>query len=232
MPRVRAVYAAVLLSSAVSLGATTAPHEHADLDPTNDMEVGPPAVLLDCNARLTAAGVDFVPAELPLRTKKGGLTCGAEQVVVYRQGPTGIRWNAPPIVTCGLALALADFERVLQDEAQALGQRVVRIEQGGTYNCRKMARYDWVSEHSFANAIDVRSFTLKNGRRISVETHFGKLDAEPRTPEARFLRSLARRLYDDGVFSVVLTRYFDELHRDHFHLDLARYRVDGTRPAI
>jgi hypothetical protein len=31
------------------------------------------------------------------------------------------------------------------------------------------------------------------------------------------------------VFSVVLTPYWDALHRDHFHLDLARYRVDGTR---
>jgi hypothetical protein len=87
-----------------------------------------------------------------------------------------------------------------------------------------------VSEHSYANAIDVRSFTLQNGRRISVLEHFGKLDGEPRSAEGRFLRSLSRRLHDDGVFSVVLTRYFDELHRDHFHLDLARYRVDGTRP--
>jgi len=28
---------------------------------------------------------------------------------------------------------------------------------------------------------------------------------------------------------VVLTPFFDRLHRDHLHLDLARYRVDGTR---
>ncbi len=84
-----------------------------------------------------------------------------------------------------------------------------------------MARFDFVSEHSYANAIDVRSFTLENGRRISVADHFGTLTAEARTAEARFLRSLAHRLYDDGVFSVVLTRYYDELHRDHFHLDLA-----------
>lgn len=129
-----------------------------------------------------------------------------------------------------MALALADFERIVADEAHVLGHRVVRIEQGGTYSCRKMARFRLVSEHSYANAIDVRSFTLENGRRISVADQFGALDREPSTTEGRFLRSLARRLYDDAVFSVVLTRYFDELHRDHFHLDLARYRVDGTRP--
>jgi hypothetical protein len=28
----------------------------------------------------------------------------------------------------------------------------------------------------------------------------------------------------------VLTPFFDDLHRNHFHLDLARYRNDGTRP--
>jgi hypothetical protein len=105
----------------------------------------------------------------------------------------------------------------------------VRIEQGGTYNCRKMARFDLVSEHSYANAIDIRSFRLADGRTVSVERHFGRPGKAPRTKEARFLHALAHRLYDDGVFSVVLTEYFDRLHRDHFHLDLARYRIDGTR---
>ena len=203
---------------------------HADLDPGNDFVVGPPSAIDDCEERLRAAHVKFTPAELPVRTHRGGFVCGAEQVVVYRGGPAGLKWNAAPLVTCGMALALADFENIVADEARVLGKRVVRVEQGGTYNCRKMARFDWVSEHSYANAIDVRAFILENGRRISVLDYFGKLDGEPKSAEGQFLRSLSRRLSDEGVFSVVLTRYYDELHRDHFHLDLARYRVDGTRP--
>jgi hypothetical protein len=218
-----------LLAALLGTAAKGASMTHADLDPTNDEVVGPPAGIDDCAERLKTLQVDFAPATLPVRTHAGGLVCGAEQVVVYRKGPTAVRWNAAPVVTCGMALALADFERTLADEARVLGHRVVRIEQGGTYSCRKMARFAMVSEHSYANAIDVRAFTLDNGKRISVADHFGKLDGEPKTAEGRFLRSLAHRLYDDGVFSVVLTRYFDELHRDHFHLDLARYRVDGTR---
>ena len=107
--------------------------------------------------------------------------------------------------------------------------RVVSIEQGGTYNCREMARFDLMSEHSYANAIDIRSFQLADGRTVSVERHFGRPSAEPKAREGVFLRALARRLYDENVFSVVLTEYFDRLHRDHFHLDLARYRIDGTR---
>jgi hypothetical protein len=105
----------------------------------------------------------------------------------------------------------------------------VRIEQGGTYNCRKMARFDLVSEHAYANAIDIRSVTLENGRQLSVRGSFGPLDREPTQPAARFWRSVTRRLYDEGAFSVVITPFFDNLHRDHIHLDQARYRVDGSR---
>lgn len=203
----------------------------ADTDPLNDEVVAPPEPIADCEDRLRAAGVTFAPAELPLRQQRKGYTCGAEQAVVYRSGPTRIRYNGAPTLTCGMALALADFERLLQEEStRQLGKRVVRIEHGGTYSCRKMTRFStMVSEHSYGNAIDLRSFTLEDGRRVTVERHFGKLDSEPRDPRSLFLRSAARRAYDEGVFSVVLTPYFDNLHRDHLHLDLARYRVDGTR---
>ena len=205
---------------------------HADLDPSNDGVVAPPAMVADCEERLSAAGIRFVRAELPLRNgDKGAITCGAEQVVQYRGSASEIRYNAAPVVTCTLALALARFEVLLQDEAEHhFNSRVRRLEQGGTYNCRKMARFrTMVSEHSYANAIDFRSVTLADGRTIDVLSHFGKLDVEPATEQGLFLRSVARRAYAEEVFSVVLTPFFDALHRDHFHLDMARYRVDGTR---
>jgi hypothetical protein len=205
---------------------------HADLDPTNDWVVAPPPPVADCEQRLSAAGVHFAPAELPLRSgNKGAITCGAEQVVEYRGSASGIRYNSAPLVTCTLALALARFERVLQDEAELhFKSRIRRLEQAGTYNCRKMARFrSMVSEHSYANAIDFRGVTLENGRTIDVLHDFGKLDVEPTSEPSLFLRSVAHRAFDEQVFSVVLTPYFDALHRDHFHLDMARYRVDGTR---
>jgi hypothetical protein len=189
-----------------------------------------PESIPDCEERLKRAGIAFKRAGVERRKLPNGVECGAPEVVVYRGPAGGVRWNAAPLVSCGMALALGRFEAVLAEvSVRELGSRVVKVEQGGTYNCRKMARFDLVSEHSFANAIDVRSFRLADGRRISVERHFGRPGVEPRTAEGRFLRALARQLYDDGVFSVVLTEYFDRLHRDHFHLDLARYRIDGTR---
>lgn len=203
----------------------------ADLNPDNDYLVAPPELIADCESKLRALGVVFAPAELPV--KEGNAkrpTCGAPQAVVYQRGPEKIRYNSAPVVSCGMALGLARFEQVVNEEAKRyLGQEVARVEQGGTYNCRKMARFNLVSEHSYANAIDIRSITLKNGRNLSVLKTFGKTDAEPKRPEARFWRAVANRLYDEGTFSVVITPFFDGLHKDHIHLDQARYRVDGSR---
>jgi hypothetical protein len=204
----------------------------AEEDPSDDHVVGPPEPIAECEQRLRDLGVAFRQAPIPLRQKRRGTyMCGNEQAVAYRHGPERIRYGAAPLVSCRLALAMAHFEHVLQEEAtRAFGRRVRRIEQGGTYNCRRMTRFqNLVSEHSYANAIDVRAFILDDGRRVSVLRHFGALDREPLSTEGKFLRRLARRLYDERAFSVVLTPYWDALHRDHFHFDMARYRVDGTR---
>lgn len=39
---------------------------------------------------------------------------------------------------------------------------------------------------------------------------------------------LVKRLYKDGVFTVVLTPRFNRIHHNHLHLDAASYSVDGT----
>lgn len=205
----------------------------ADVDPSNDSVVGPPDVIPDCHARLETVGVEFRPAELPLRQQRGGAyTCGSEQAVVYLAGPTGARFSPTPVVDCGLALAMAKLERVVQEEAQStLGARVRSMTQLGTYVCRKMAAFPtWVSEHSYGNAIDIATFRLEDGRAISVLRDFERNRQDPTTPAARFLREVARRSYDEGIFSVVLTPFYDELHRNHFHFDLARYRANETMP--
>jgi hypothetical protein len=230
----RAVAAvAVLLVSSAAARAVASPDAAvlADEDPDNDTVVAPPEPIVDCEAKLRAAGVTFTPATLPVKVGRGRQpTCGVAQAVTYRRGPARLRYNGAPVVSCGMALGLARLEQVLDEEARRhLGRRVVRLQHGGTYNCRTMSRFDLVSEHSYANAIDIRSVTLQGGRTLPVVSTFGRTDAPPTTPEARFWRDVASRLYDEGAFSVVLTPFFDRQHADHLHLDLARYRVDGTR---
>jgi hypothetical protein len=222
--------------ASIQAAAPRPPPAFANEDPDDDFVVAPPAPRADCHAALAAAGVRFSDARLPVHQEgkaRSRLTCGAEQVVVYRGSAARIVFEPTPVLTCTMALALARFEAVVQEEsARTLGERVVRITQLGTYSCREMAAYrGWVSEHAYANAIDVESFVLASGKRVSVLGSFERGD-ETRTRAGAFLRAVSRRAYDEGTFSNVLTPFFDDLHRNHFHLDMARYRNDGTRPQV
>jgi hypothetical protein len=211
------------------------PGAYANLDPDDDYVVGPPEVLADCEGDLKRAGVTFHKFNLAVHTEKQksgrGLVCGAPEVVVYIKGPAKIAYNTAPILTCEMALALASFEKVLQEEAErTFKSQVIKIDQIGTYSCREVAAYPGtVSEHSYANAIDLGTFYLKNGRSLSVLSDFDVSDDEPKKAGGIFLRSVSRRANDEDIFSHVLTPFFNSTHRNHFHLDLARFRQDGTR---
>lgn len=215
------------------------PGSYANLDPDDDFVVGPPDVVEDCEGALRTAGITWRPFSLPVHKQRqksahgsADIVCGAPQVVLYARGPGNITYNPPPVVTCTMALALASFERLLQEEALRTFQSpVTKIDQLGTYSCREVARYPGtISEHSYANAIDVGRFYLKNGRALDIYRDFDRTDGDPPKPAGLFLRRISRRANDEEVFSHVLTPFFDEIHRNHFHLDLARYRTDGTRP--
>ncbi|HEU4534042.1 MAG TPA: extensin family protein [Polyangiaceae bacterium] len=210
------------------------PGAYANLDPDDDLLVGPPDELADCDAQLAAAGVTFRRATLAVHVpKRSKVACGAPQVVTYLKGPGNVTYSSPPLLTCGMALALASFERIVQEEARRVFRSpVARIEHLGTYACREIKAYPgWVSEHSYANAIDLARVVLKNGTALDVLRDFDVGGAEPKRPGGAFLRAITRRANDEDVFSHVLTPFFDAGHKNHFHLDLARFRADGTRPA-
>src|SRR3546814_18845575 len=58
---------------------------------------------------------------------------------------------------------------VVQPLAHAhFGQKVVELENLGSYNCRKIADRQAQSEHSTANAIDISAFVLADGPRPSL----------------------------------------------------------------
>jgi hypothetical protein len=192
----------------------------------------PPPAIETCEERLAALEVTFEASRIPLHDSPSGwFQCGAAQVVRYKRGPDQIRYSTSPKMTCQMALALPQFERIVQEEAERhFGKSVVKIRQRGTYNCREIKAYPgWVSQHSFANALDVSEFTLKGGKVITVEDHYGREEVAPDKDESRFLRAVAHRLYDEDVFSSVLTPRFDRAHRNHFHFDMASFRTDGTR---
>ncbi|WP_324695621.1 extensin family protein [Novosphingobium aerophilum] len=127
--------------------------------------------------------------------------------------------------TCAVDAGLAWWLRHgVQPQAEALlGSPVVRIEQLGTYNCRRIGNGDkgtW-SEHATGNAIDVSAFVLEDGRRITVRG-----DWKGQAEAAAFLHAVRDSACES--FSTVLSPDYNAAHADHLHLDQAR-RTAGWR---
>lgn len=126
------------------------------------------------------------------------------------------------VMQCPLAVRYVIWDRqVLQPAAEAtFGSRVSRVENYGSYSCRRIYGStevsDRPSEHARANALDVSAIRLEDGRTVSVS---GDWDGQGRTGQdgARFLR----RVRDGAcrVFSTVLTPDYNAAHEDHLHLD-------------
>nr|WP_218648182.1 extensin family protein [Pseudomonas reactans] len=126
------------------------------------------------------------------------------------------------LASCPLAVAFALFERhSLQPAAQAVfGQAVTRVDHLGSFACRNMYNRaeGRLSQHASANALDIASFRLADGRSISVLKDWpGEGD------KARFLRQVRDSACDD--FNAVLSPDYNAAHRNHFHLDMGRWWV-------
>lgn len=102
--------------------------------------------------------------------------------------------------------------------------QLVEISVAGSYSCRPMNHVDGarLSEHGYANAIDVSGFTLSNGQRISI-----KKDWNGSSQDQAFLRDIHSG--SCRFFTTVLSPNYDANHRDHFHLDLARHGKEGLK---
>ncbi|MEA2871886.1 MAG: hypothetical protein QOH67_1862, partial [Hyphomicrobiales bacterium] len=97
------------------------------------------------------------------------------------------------------------------------GSPVAEIRQISAYSCRGMngqpgAR---ISEHAFGNALDIASFTLADGRKVTVK------DGWRGAPEEQgFLRDVQGSACQH--FSTVLAPGSNAFHYDHIHVDLMR----------
>jgi hypothetical protein len=128
-------------------------------------------------------------------------------------------------MTCPLASSFTDWARyaVAPAAKQYLGSPVIKIETMGTFNCRVVngSRSGRLSQHAFANAVDVSAFVLRDGRRISVLNGWRGSSEE---------RAFLRRLHQSACkrFGTVLGPDFDAAHANHFHFDMAKSMSNGT----
>jgi hypothetical protein len=125
--------------------------------------------------------------------------------------------SSPVTTNCQMASALPGWAETVDGYASSvLESELAAIDTGTSYMCRAVVGGETgrMSEHGFANAVDVTGFTLVDGRSIGVEGNW--LPAAD--PEGRLLR-----LAHDaacGDFTTVLGPEANAEHHDHLHLDL------------
>jgi hypothetical protein len=133
----------------------------------------------------------------------------------------GVELSHPATLNCSVAQPLHDWMgAVVQPAAQgAFGENVTAIGVISSYSCRGQnnRRGARMSEHGFGNAIDISSFTLADGRKITVQQGWRGDD-----DEKAFLREIRKDACAE--FMTVLGPGSDRHHGDHFHLDLASRR--------
>ena len=134
-----------------------------------------------------------------------------------------VQFDNAPLLTCKMAVQLARFsEDELQSAARdVLDTTVKRVRHIGTYNCRSMRQFKGVlSQHAFANAIDVSAFELSNGDVINVAR-----DWKAEGAKAKFLRRISSDACN--AFHVAVSPDGDANHFNHLHWDMGPYRSCG-----
>lgn len=212
------------------------------------------AVVLVVAAQLThmptsfaeSAAEDAVETTYPLdslsRTisPRGRMKCPKLEMTKHRG--THVRYHKPVYIYEGFQEKLEAFEAIVAEVAkETYGRAPRRIAHLGTYNCRRIRRIpDLLSEHALGNAIDVEGFDfgpasgaiergdaphrrLKRSFQVRVDGHWDATRGV-NTIHATFLRTLTERLLEEDVFRVLLGPAYPG-HQDHFHFDLAPYRL-------
>jgi hypothetical protein len=136
--------------------------------------------------------------------------------------------EAPVTIDCSMIAALESWlTDVVQPRAQArFGEAVVGLAAFGAYSCRTVDNLPGqkLSEHAFANAIDISGFRLADGRLISIVKEWKDRDSQ----DSAFLHEVHAGACQH--FTTVLGPGADVFHYNHFHLDLAMHGSTNTGP--
>jgi hypothetical protein len=133
---------------------------------------------------------------------------------------TRVALEPPPTLRCTMAAAIGDWVRdEIGPAAAGLGAPLRAIENYDSYDCRGMNRVSGakLSEHGKANALDIRSLRLTDGKVV-------------RLTDIAVARGFRERIRQSACvrFTTVLGPGSDGYHEEHVHVDLAE-RHGGYR---
>ena len=227
------------LAPASGAGAQTAPHDLPPaapavplppprpdrppelIPPPRPAEPSPAIGLSDdtpCAERLRALNVRF-ETRPPLHEGE----CRGDDLVQVSGFADGVDLSPSSLMTCPLAESLARWmsEQVAVEAQRHLETAPTKILIGTSYQCRNQRSGTKLSEHAFANGVDVIGFAFSGHHPNVIVT------ARPDdTPEGAFQRAV--RTGACTLFTTVLGPGSDADHGDHLHLDM-RGRKGGYR---
>lgn len=154
---------------------------------------------------------------------------------------SGVQLSASAVMNCRTATAMAEWVESANETASLqLGSEIKQVITSTSYQCRRRnnALTGKISEHGFANAIDILGFRFSNGEAISLIKDWGPTlqqaseeegeitEESSVTPESQippskegiYLRAVRDLACEH--FTTVLSPESNELHADHFHFDL------------
>lgn len=152
--------------------------------------------------------VGFVPGRI-----KG---CGIEEAVRLKS-VSGVALSQPAVLDCPTAKALKRWTDTGPKPAlRGTGGGLASYRVAAHYACRTRNNQPGarISEHGRGKAIDISGFVTQDGTTITVLDDWNSRNAQ-------LLRSMHKAAC--GPFGTVLGPNSDRFHRDHFHLDTARY---------
>ncbi len=173
-------------------------------------------------ACVKSKSVRVTPYVTPRSGIEGPGICGVDQpfyVTALANGTVSVKSRAT--LNCPMIVALDRWvtESVQPSARERFGAQVTEISTMGSYGCRTRNHRPGakLSEHSFANALDIGAFTLTDGRKLKVVQHWRRGEAQERA----FLRDLHAGACK--YFRTVLGPGADRNHENHFHIDLAMH---------
>ncbi len=162
----------------------------------------------------------------PMSGLGGPGVCGALKPFKMAAADYGrVQLRPAAVLRCAMVTAVDDWVSgsISPLAARHLGSPVVALKVAASYSCRTRNGQPGakLSEHGLANALDVSSFYLADGRQITVKRGWHGTSAE---------RSFLRAVHASACrqFTTVLGPNADRFHHDHFHVDLARHGRKGT----
>jgi hypothetical protein len=198
------------------------------------------AGLRDCLRRLAPLGAEIEIAE-PIKHGQ----CGTPApVVLKRLGPGAgkVEIQPPAMLNCAMVASLNTWvEKTMQPAArEMLGSPIVRIRAFAGYNCRNRIgtayHADRLSEHAFANAIDIAGFVTADGRTVDVLSKWGPTARELREQQekaweaAQAAKAAAKQAESDAAQAArAVLRTARGAKRDQAAAEAARRKEEAAR---